>query len=70
MLHILDFVSQVSNDIHTNTIERTWRTLKSYCSAYRSREYSALSLAKFHFSINYNYELQRNIFNNLMGIIN
>ena len=54
--HSFQFVSNISNSIHTNTIERLWGTTKSYIRMLRSRAYIDGYIAKFYLNQVYSRE--------------
>ena len=54
--HSEQFVSHFSNNIHINTIERTWRTVKNYIRMLRPKMYIDDYIAKFYLNQLYTQE--------------
>ena len=59
--HKLEFVSQISSDIHTNTIENLWNYVKRDLKRTRITSKYALAVARFFFHKTLSKENQRRI---------
>ena len=64
--HSEQFVSHFSNNIHINTIERTWRTVKNYIRMLRPKMYIDDYIAKFYLNQLYT---QEEIFQRILKIM-
>lgn len=56
--HKISFVNQIFNNIHTNTIERLWRTLKEHTKKHKTKHLYLLCIGRFFFHKSLKKELQ------------
>lgn len=64
--HKLNFVDPVNRDIHTQRIERLWKSVKSYIPKNVRRQYIQQHLSKFIDFQNSNYGYNLSMFNNFV----